>query len=195
MHKKVVDAYEDGGIAVKPYVINGAAISNLLNGSTYAAAKDKADEFTDRVNDLSYKTPLSDLEDVEAFYNKYVAPNPHVLSIVDGKTITTYKSYVAALTTINYLNLVEGTTARDIKNLKNAIASYNKLSSNARYIVDHADNANLDLIDEEANLKNAQEIDDAYNAVKVNNPNFETRPIKSVQTLLESPRSSPKVCC
>lgn len=163
---KAFNAYDNALLEVQRFVVNAAAIKGIPTRDDYKDALDKVKDFKDKVNVIPNATnPENAIATATAAYNT-VAANPAWLALVDKTVLKTYNEYAKVPAVLKSVSKILATTHYKPNDVLSAIKDYKKLGEPQRQIVDNLYPSFSNLVEDEANIKEAKKIDDSYLKLK-----------------------------
>lgn len=176
--KKVYGDYDDASNDVKKYIVNGGRISGLL--TAIKDSQDIADEFEKKVNALSKKSKIADVESVVDYYNTYISTSPKVSNLVDKAVLKKYNDYAPVSNVVKLLSLIKesnvsspSVTPTDVKYIQQSTIAYNALKTDPKMIIDDADRSKFPFLYDGKYITEAAAIDKAYEKVKPTDDQYE----------------------
>lgn len=176
--KKVYGDYDDASSDVKKYIVNGGGISGLL--TAIKGSQDIADTFETKVNALSKKSKIADVESAVDYYNTYITTSPKVSSLVDKAVLKKYNDYAPVSNVVKLLSLIKesnvsspSVTPTDVKYIQQSTIAYNALKTDPKMIIDDADRSKFPFLYDGKYITEAAAIDKAYEKVKPTDDQYE----------------------
>lgn len=175
--KAVYEAYDDSLADIQKYVVNKNKIEDLEN--TYKDEKTIANDFETKVNKLSKNSKIADVDDVVEEYNK-ISTNPKASSLVDKTVMKKYNEYAPVSNVVKLLSLIKESnvdssyvTPTDVIYIQKSTIAYNALKPDPKMIIDDASRAKFPFLYDGKYIKEAAEIDKAFEKVKPTDDKYE----------------------
>ena len=176
--KAVYEVYDDALADVQKYVVNKNKIADLEN--TYKDEKTIANDFETKVNKLSKNSKIADVEDAVTDYNTKISTNPKASSLVDKAVMKKYNEYAPVSNVVKLLSLIKESnvdssyvTPTDVIYIQKSTIAYNALKPDPKMIIDDASRAKFPFLYDGKYIKEAAEIDKAFEKVKPTDDKYE----------------------
>ncbi|WP_146549630.1 hypothetical protein [Rummeliibacillus suwonensis] len=176
--KTVYQTYDDASDDVKTYVVYKNKIKDLL--TTFTSEQNIANTFETKVNALSKKSKIADVESAVDYYNTYISTSPKVSSLVDKAVLKKYNDYAPVSNVVKLLSLIKesnvsspSVTPTDVKYIQQSTIAYNALKTDPKMIIDDADRSKFPFLYDGKYITEAAAIDKAYEKVKPTDDQYE----------------------
>lgn len=176
--KTVYQTYDDASDDVKTYVVYKNKIKDLL--TTFTSEQNIANTFETKVNALSKKSKIADVESAVDYYNTYITTSPKVSSLVDKAVLKKYNDYAPVSNVVKLLSLIKesnvsspSVTPTDVKYIQQSTIAYNALKTDPKMIIDDADRSKFPFLYDGKYITEAAAIDKAYEKVKPTDDQYE----------------------
>lgn len=182
----VYNDYLNAPTNVQRYIINLSKIAGLT--SELIQPKAKVNAFETAVNTVYNEVYTKNTTDVitikkmKALKNTYeneIKPYAKYNDLLDADVLKKYKVLAPIVAVYNQIFYLKSAPKTEVEreNILKAIKAYNKLDTFGKAVIEIEDNlrVNLNLLDDEPAIIQAKKIDAAYNAIKVNDVNYEKK--------------------